>query len=608
MKEHKSITDATGVLRAKAELEGADHRRNILILTVGSIAVVVLVTVAVSSLLKGDVRVAAIDALAAVFLIILLLFFKYSRYQKECCYIGVAMMFSLYAYLFFSGAANGNTYMWHYTFPFFATFLLGANHGAIATILLFIPVFLYVILDAFTPGEGYYSSSFAIRFIPSVTVALLFSYLFERERQRFKEKTVAAYREQEKIIEKRTRQLEKEIGDREHIAQQLRQSQKMEALGLLAGGVAHDLNNILAGIVSYPELIRLQLPEDSPLHTPIKTIEKSGKRAAAVVDDMLTLARNVASVKETVNLNTLIDDFLDSPEWSKIQEIFPGVSIVTHLYPSSLLISCSQVHIRKCLMNLLYNAAEASAPDGKVAIRTGPVHESEMILPHEFSAAQYVHISVEDSGAGIDDEHIEHIFEPFYSTKKMGHSGSGLGLSVVWSTVEDHEGKVLAENTSSGALFRIILPAMAAGSSEPLPQALVTLESLSGKGSILVVDDEPELLEIARMILEKLGYTVSLASSGEEALLLHQQQNFDMIILDMILGDGLNGRQTYERMLGRKTNQKAIVVSGYSASQDVDKALKLGAHSIIKKPYNLEELGTAVKECLAEEFDNGERP
>ncbi len=600
MKDQKSITDANGVLRAKAELESGDRRRDILIITVGSIAVVVLFAVAISSLLKGDVLVAVIDSLAAVFLITLLLLFKYSRYDRECCYVGVAMMFCLYAYLFFSGAADGNTYMWHYTFPFFATFLLGASHGAIATILLFIPVFLYVMHDAFTPGQGYYSSSFAIRFIPSVTVALVFSYLFERERQRFKDKTLAAYGEQERIIEERTRQLEKEIADRERIAQKLRQSQKMEALGLLAGGVAHDLNNILAGIVSYPELIRLQLPADSPLLTPIGTIEKSGKRAAAVVDDMLTLARNVASVKETVNLNTLIAEFLESPEWLKIQEIFPGVHVAARLESAPLLISCSQVHIRKCLMNLLYNAAEASAPVGEIAIRTGLADDATTIPHHGSRAAQYVFISVEDSGAGIDDEHMEHIFEPFYTTKKMGHSGSGLGLSVVWSTVEDHDGIVSAENTSSGALFKIMLPAMAAGSSEPLPQKPITLESLSGKGSILIVDDEPDLLEIARIILEKLGYTISLASSGEEALRLYQQNDFDVVVLDMILGDGLNGRQTYEQMLALKTSQKALVVSGYSTSDDVDKALELGAHSIIKKPYNLEELGIAVKNCLAE--------
>lgn len=573
-------------LQSNSKHRNDDSRRSRLILAVGSVAVFVLFAVAFSSLVKGDHRTAAIDSSAAVLLTIILLFFRFSSYDRECRYIGVVMMYGLYSYLFFSGTAEGLTYMWHYTFPFFATFLLGARHGAIATLTLFIPVFIYVVGDALSPGEGYYSSAFAIRFIPSVSVALIFSYLFERERARFKQQTLKAYREQERIIEERTIQLEKEVKERELIALQLRQSQKMEALGVMAGGVAHDLNNILAGIVSYPELIRVSLPENSPLHTPLETIEKAGKRAAAVVDDMLTIARNVASVKEVVNLNDLIVEFLSSPEWHRVVEIYPEVRVAQKLDSQLMIISCSQVHIRKCLMNLLYNSVEASAPIGEIVISTG------------IENTQYVYFSVQDSGPGIENEHLDQIFEPFFTTKKMGHSGSGLGLSVVWSTVKEHGGTIRTKSTSSGACFTILFPALKNKELKPETVVPASVESLQGDGSLLLVDDEPQLREIGSKIVKMLGYSVSLAPSGEEAVQIFKQGEFDVVILDMLLGDGINGRETYEQMLAIRPGQKAIIASGYSANLDVEKTLELGAHSIIKKPYSLEDIGLALKKCL----------
>lgn len=579
-------------------LSSEDNRRSILVLVVGSLAVVVLLAVAVSSLVQGESTVAVIDSSAALFLTIVLLFFRFSPYEKECCYVGVVMMYCLYAYLFFSGAAEGMTYMWHYTFPFFATFLLGARHGAIATLILFIPAFIYVASDALTPGQGYYNSAFAIRFIPSVTVALIFSYLFERERERFRQQTIEAYGEQERIIEERTTQLKKEVEDRELIASQLRKSQKMEALGIMAGGVAHDLNNILAGIVSYPELIRVSLPDDSPLLKPLETIENAGKRAAAVVDDMLTIARNVASVKETVNLNDLIVDFLSSPEWQKIGEIYPEVRVIQRLESQLMPISCSQVHIRKCLMNLLYNGVEASAPVGQVIVSTGIDKEEESFPDEDSRKTLQVYFTVQDSGPGIGSEHLDYIFEPFYTTKKMGHSGSGLGLSVVWSTVKEHGGEIRTGDSSNGACFTILFPALKKDVLIPKLAVPLPFESLKGKGSLLFVDDEPELREIGSKITEMLGYSVSVAKSGEEAVKIFQERNFDVVVLDMFLDDGMNGREAYEQMLAIKPGQKAIIASGYSRSIDVEKTLELGAHSIIKKPYSIEDIGLAIKKCL----------
>lgn len=575
-------------------------RRDTLILVVGSIAVCILLGVAVSSLIKSEYSIFAIDTSAALCISVLLLFYRFSPFKQQCCYVGVAFMYGLYAYLFFTGAAGGHTYMWHYTFPFFATFLIGANHGAIATLFLFLPVFIGVVMDALSPGTGLYSSDFAIRFIPSVSIALIFSFLFERERERSRQQALDAYREQERIIEERTRQLKKETEDREKIAIQLRQSQKMEALGVMAGGVAHDLNNILAGVVSYPELIRLDLPADSTLHEPLETIEKAGKRAAAVVEDLLTLARNAASVKEAVNLNSLIGDFLQSPEWQRMSKSFPSVTVSVNLASHISPIYCSQVHVRKCLMNLLHNGIEVSAPNGKVTLTTGQSVSEDLPENFQTTSDSATFFSIHDSGPGIDKIHLDHIFEPFYTTKKMGHSGSGLGLSVVWSTIEDHEGYIEVENTGKGARFTVWLPSATAKTKDKQAIKQISLESLQGTGAILLVDDEPELREIGSQTLKRLGYDVRTASSGEEAVNCVRERHFDLIILDMLLGEGMDGGTTYQEILHISPTQKAIITTGYSTGTDVQKTLKLGAHSLIKKPYNMEELGLAIQRCLQE--------
>ncbi|MCP4343194.1 MAG: response regulator [Desulfobulbaceae bacterium] len=563
-------------------------------------AVIVLIGVAAASWLIGDTPLALIDLTAALALSILLVIFWFSPYKQACRYAGVAMMYCLYLYLFITGAAGGISYMWHYTFPFFAIFLLGANHGAVATISLFIPVFIIVIKDSLTPDLGLYSVHFASRFIPSVSVALVFAYLFEKERERFRQLTLKAYREQERIIEERTKQLTQRIDERDRMAEKLRRSQKMEAIGTMASGVAHDLNNILSGIVTYPELLRKGLPVDSNLAGPLKLIEQAGKRAAAVVSDLLTLARNSASVKEACDINMLIRDLINSPEWNNIVTQHSQVDIKVNLNATLPMIYCSQTHIRKCLMNLLLNGLEATSPKGTVTISTEniPRNGSREKKNSPGFEQQDILITVIDDGQGISPEHINHIFEPFYTTKKMGKSGSGLGLSVVWNTIEEHEGAITVANTNPGVVFKLKFPVTKRELSGELKPTSLALASYKGTGSILVVDDEPHLREIASEIVKNLGYMVTAVTSGEEALAHIAKCPADIVLLDMVLGDGIGGHQTYQKMIELNPRQKAVIVSGYSTNEDVRKTLKLGACSFVKKPYTIEQLSRAIKDCL----------
>ncbi len=358
---------------------------------------------------------------------------------------------------------------------------------------------------------------------------------------------------------------------------QLTRAQKMEAIGMMAGGVAHDLNNILAGIISYPELLLLQLPEDSSLRKPLEEIHDSGKRAATVVADLLTVARGVASTREPNDLNMLIDEYLCSPEWKKLQSLHPDVRCSTSLKAMEPVISCSPVHIKKTVMNLLTNAMEAVGTQGKVSIATSNLEVADDDRTgKDIPTGQYVIFTIQDTGPGISSEDLSHIFEPFYSRKVMGRSGTGLGLTVVWNTVEEHDGRIRVESSELGTLFTLYFPLSSdkiRAAEEPLASPM---ETTSGE-HILVIDDEPQLRDVASQILTSQGYTVSTVASGEEAVAFAREHSIDLLVIDMLMDPGINGRQTYERILEFKPNQKALIASGFSESDDVKAALKLGA-------------------------------
>ncbi len=386
--------------------------------------------------------------------------------------------------------------------------------------------------------------------------------------------------------------------EKEKLTEQLRQAQKLEAIGTLAGGVAHDLNNILAGIVSYPEMMLVNLPDKSPYREPLNIIQESGQRAAAVVADLLTVARGVASPKEVHAINTLLSEQLESPEYKKLQSRFPHIEYEVKTDPQAGNISCSPVHVKKSVMNLIINAAEAINGNGIIQICTGQTIINEEYYPNlPVASGKYFTITIHDSGQGISKEDIAHIFEPFYTQKKMGSSGSGLGLTVVWNTMLDHKGAVTVENSTHGAIFTLFFPVT--HHELYLENKNSPILDLQGNGKrILVVDDEVNLRNVATQMLSELGYTVFSCSSGEEAIEFVQGQQVDLLVLDMIMDPGINGYQTYSRILQIHPKQKSVIVSGFSESEDVLKAQRLGAGKLIKKPYTLQTLGKAVKQEL----------
>lgn len=406
-------------------------------------------------------------------------------------------------------------------------------------------------------------------------------------------------------VAERTAELQTELGERiqaekekEQLQLEVHRAKKMEAIGLLAGGVAHDLNNILSGAVGYSDLLLNKTSADSPIIHYLREIRESGRRAAAVVADLLTISRDAASARHVHNLNTIIHEYLASAEHQTLVQRFPQVDFCLDLDPELQNISCSEIHLKKTLMNLVINAAEATEA-GEVFLVTrnreiaATVKRGEMVI----EPGSYVLLSIADSGRGISAEDLDHIFEPFYTKKKFGHSGTGLGLAVVWNTVMEHQGLIEVKQLEQGSLFELYFPATGAEIAEP--DGATKVPDLNGHGEhILVVDDEEHIRILAEKMLTTLGYRVSLAASGEDAVKFIQAQKVDLLLLDMVMEPGMNGYQTYQRIKEFCPEQKALIASGFSESREVKKTQNLGAGAYIKKPYTLKELGLAIKNVL----------
>ncbi len=397
-----------------------------------------------------------------------------------------------------------------------------------------------------------------------------------------------------RTLEKQVLEQQEQEKKQRQLEQKLHQAQKMEAIGLMAGGVAHDLNNILAGIVGYPQILLMRLPADNPMRTHIKAIQKSGHRAAAIVADLLTVMRGAANVREVVTLNTLIRDFFDSPEWHEIQAQYTTLTCTFALAEKIPNIPCSPVHVTKSLMNLTTNAAEAMSKPGTCTISTSAKTisglESEKL---HIAEGDYVLLSVQDTGTGIAEHHIHHIFDPFYTRKKMGRSGTGLGLTIIWNTMQDHHGTVTVQSSQQGTTFTLYFPSTDADIT--LSPKQVDINSIRGnEETILIIDDEEHVRHIGKEMLVELGYQPHSVESGEEAIAYLQNNQVDLLLLDMLMEPGMNGYQTYKKIIKEHPGQRAVIASGFSESSDLKKTQQLGAGAFIKKPYTIEQLGLAI--------------
>jgi two-component system, cell cycle sensor histidine kinase and response regulator CckA len=445
---------------------------------------------------------------------------------------------------------------------------------------------------------------------PICTIVLLRMALALAEAE---EKLLKAHDELERKVAEQTRELrqsneqlkemikkqKKAEEERNEMEALLRRAEKMEALGLLAGGVAHDLNNVLGVLGGYSELLLLEIPPESPWREAIANIHQSSQRGAAIIQDLLTLGRRGVTVSEVLNLNDVISNYMKTPDFNEFKAGHPDVRFRIELDPELLNMKGSPVHLSKSVMNLIGNALEAIPGPGEVVIRTENRYLDTPTRGYaEVKEGEYVVLQVSDTGKGISPVDIEKIFEPFYTKKVMGRSGTGLGLTVVWGTVKDHNGYIDVQSVEGeGSKFTLYFPT----TREELPtrQRRLSPASYRGRGEfLLVVDDAEEQRKLATEMLKRLGYRVAAVSSGKEAISFIAAQKADLIVLDMIMDPAMDGLDTYRQIAEIHPGQKAVIVSGFSETERVNQAQALGAGPYVRKPYLMEKIGQAIRREL----------
>ncbi len=377
------------------------------------------------------------------------------------------------------------------------------------------------------------------------------------------------------------------------LQEKLDRAQRMEAVGLLAGGVANDLNNMLGPLVGYPELILLKLPEDSPMRRQVMRIGTAAQEAADVIQDLLTLARRGRYEMKPTDLNQVIESYLDSPGYLGLRGARPGIVVDLKLRRDIAPILGSAVHLGKVVMNLVFNAFDATGDKGNITIRTEQQSIVRLLCGYEnVRQGEYGVLRVSDTGSGIDPGDIDNIFEPYFSKKKMGRSGSGLGLSVVYGTIKDHKGYYdVVSDIGKGTEFLIYIPVTT--TVEPVTPEVE--RDYRGQEDVLVVDDSEEQLELAKELISSLGYRIATSRTGHEAINYLSNHRVDLVVLDMIMERNFDGLDTYREIVKIHPGQRAIVASGFSPTGRVAEMQDLGAGEYVKKPYTREAIGKAIR-------------
>ncbi|MFZ5890272.1 MAG: substrate-binding domain-containing protein [Myxococcota bacterium] len=422
-------------------------------------------------------------------------------------------------------------------------------------------------------------------------------------------RSVALYDE---IVENTTRH-ERRIQEQERAST----AKRIQGLSVLAGGVAHDLNNVLGPLVALPDVILQELqalnntPVGHDVRTDIETIRSAALRATQTIKDLLTLSRQGQAAKEPLALNRIITDCISQDALRFSREPSRRAKLEVDLFADPLCVRASPSHLTRAITNLLRNAAEAINGDGVIQIRTQrvflarPLHGYETVEPGEYAV-----VTVADTGTGIAPTEIGRIFEPFFSSKKLGEdSGSGLGLAIVHGVVKEHGGFINVESTlGRGTTFTLYFPLIAA---IPIASTIDAQPHATQQANILVVDDEPVQLRTARRILTLLGYQVDTLRSGVEAYQLFSkahanvqssngaaQSPYDLIIADMMLGEERDGLEMLQDIARLFPDQKAIIASGHASTERTALAVSRGV-LWLAKPYTSSELARAVQDALS---------
>jgi PAS domain S-box-containing protein len=387
-----------------------------------------------------------------------------------------------------------------------------------------------------------------------------------------------------------------DITESKSLRAQLVQAQKMEAIGTLAGGIAHDFNNLLTVILGYSELLLAEKNEEEPGHEDLQKIHISAGRGADLVQRLLTFSRKTDTKPRPLNLNKEIEQVSNL-----LARALPKmIQIELALADKLAIVNADPTQVEQVIMNLAVNAKDAMPDGGKIVIGTRNIVLDEAYCAIHLKAKPGPHVllSVSDTGHGIDKESLEHIFEPFYTTKASG-KGTGLGLAVVYGIVHHHGGHIgCYSEPGQGTTFRIYFPVLGMDETEetsaqdkPWPPG--------GSETILLVDDEKFVRDLGQRILQRAGYKVLVASNGKEALDLYgtEQSTISLVILDLIMPD-MGGKECFENLLNIDPQAKVILSSGYASGGTATLAEQLGAGGFVGKPYDTKKFLQTVRDVL----------
>ncbi|HET6490579.1 MAG TPA: response regulator [Syntrophales bacterium] len=382
---------------------------------------------------------------------------------------------------------------------------------------------------------------------------------------------------------------------------QLLYAKKMEAIGTLAGGIAHDFNNHLQGISGYIQLLMMRGDRDRTEQSWLLQVERSVQRAAALTKQLLIFSRREESRLEPLDLNEVVRQ----AQKTLARTIPESIAAELKLAGDLNLVDGDAVQLEHVLFNFGLNAKDAMPGGGKIIIETRNVRLDQAFCRDHVGVkpGAYVELTFTDTGHGMDRETLERIFEPFYTTKGVG-SGIGLGLAIVYGIVQSHHGLILCEsNRDAGTTFRVYLPALEGDRAAPLKEER-RKGDYRGAETILIVDDEADILDIAQNTLEQFGYTVLTARSGEEAVETYSRQGkqINLVILDLGM-PGMGGEKCLRELLRINPSVTVLIASGYAATQTVHNILEAGATGFMAKPYRLEDMLKKVRDLLDGERD-----
>jgi len=383
--------------------------------------------------------------------------------------------------------------------------------------------------------------------------------------------------------------------ERQELEEQLQHAQRLEAIGTLAGGIAHDFNNILMGIQGNTSLLLMRMPAEDPLVEKLRNVERYVKDGAGLTRQLLDFARTKQRQTAVSDLNDVIRKTADMFARTK-REITIDVSGLKAGWP----VTINPGQIEQVLMNLFVNAWQAMPAGGRLTIET---EDSQLgmksVHPFGLNPGRYVRVKVSDTGIGINEAILPKIFNPFFTTKERGR-GTGLGLSSAYGIIKNHRGFIkVTSQVSRGSVFTLFLPAAAS----PMQTEIETiLQPLRGAGTVMVVDDERFIIEIAGEWLRELGYRVIEASSGQEALDLYasNRERIDLVILDMIM-PGMDGGETFDGLRALDPNVRVLLISGYGLNGRVKEIRRQGCRGFLQKPFTILQLSEKIKSILAEE-------